>query len=126
MSTTIIASASAACKSLTTAAQPNRVLGAVSLPRQVGLVLLPPGGEAVEQAELVLGDLVEGHLVLVLAALLGECAHALVHPLVAVDLGTSLRLLRMVVAAVVAGVLVRMLGVLRERKTRSASCGSGT
>jgi hypothetical protein len=63
----------------------------VPLSHQVGLVLLPPGREAVEQAQLVLREPVHGHLVLVLAALLGEGAHALVHPLVAVDLGAALR-----------------------------------
>lgn len=56
-------------------------------------MLLPPGGEAVEQAERVLRHLVERHLVLVLAALLRERAHALVHPLVAVHLRPALRLL---------------------------------
>lgn len=52
----------------------------------LGLHLLPPGGVAVEQAQLLLGLLVVGHLVLVLAALLGEGAGAVVDPLVAVDL----------------------------------------
>lgn len=54
--------------------------------RQFGLVLLPPGGQAVEEAEGVLGELVKRHLVLILAPLLGEGASTLVHPLVAVDL----------------------------------------
>ena len=63
--------------------------GDVALAGELGLVLLPPGGEAVEEAELVLGGLVEGHLVLVFAALLREGADALVHPLVAVDLGAT-------------------------------------
>lgn len=62
----------------------------VLLPRQLGLVFLPPSGQAVEQTQLVLRRLVERHLVLVLAALLCEGAHALVHPLVAVDLGAAL------------------------------------
>ena len=61
--------------------------GLCALPGQLRLVLLPPGGQAVEEAELVLRGAVEGHLVLVLASLLREGAHALMHPLVAVDLG---------------------------------------
>lgn len=52
----------------------------------LGEELLPPGGVSVEQAQLLLGLLVVGHLVLELAALLGEGAGAVVDPLVAVDL----------------------------------------
>ena len=63
--------------------------GDVALPGELGLVLLPPGGVAVEEAELVLGDLVKGHLVLILTSLLGEGADALVYPLVAVDFGAA-------------------------------------
>lgn len=55
-------------------------------------MLAPPDGETLEQAEGFLGVLVEGHLVLVLAALLGEGADALVDPLVAVDLLLALGL----------------------------------
>lgn len=54
----------------------------------LGEELLPPDGVAVEQAQLLLGLLVVGHLVLELAALLGEGAGAVVDPLVAVDLVT--------------------------------------
>lgn len=53
----------------------------------LGLLLLPPRGQAVEQAQRVLRGSVQGHLVLELAALLGKGTHALVNPLVAVDLG---------------------------------------
>jgi uncharacterized protein (DUF2342 family) len=49
-------------------------------------VLAPPHGEALEQAERLLGILVEGHLMLVFTALLGEGADSLVDPLVTVDL----------------------------------------
>jgi hypothetical protein len=49
-------------------------------------VLAPPHGEALEETQRLLGVLVERHLMLVLAALLGEGADALVDPLVAVDL----------------------------------------
>jgi hypothetical protein len=55
-------------------------------PRQLGLPFLPPGRIPEKQAQLVLCDLVGWHLVLVLAALLGEGADALVDPFVAVDL----------------------------------------
>jgi hypothetical protein len=43
-----------------------------------------------EEAERLLSCLVKGHLVLVLAALLGKGTGAVVNPLVAVDLGSSL------------------------------------
>ena len=52
----------------------------------LGEELLPPGRVAVEQAQHLLGLAVVGHLVLELAALLGEGAGAVVDPLVAVDL----------------------------------------
>lgn len=52
---------------------------------QLLLGFLPPRGQAVEQSEGVLRRSVEGHLVLVLAPLLGESTHAFVYPLVAVD-----------------------------------------
>lgn len=63
-------------------------------------MLLPPRGQTVEQAQLVLRHLIERHLVLILATLLGEGADALVDPLVAVDLGAALGelLLRLVMA----------------------------
>lgn len=61
----------------------------VALAGQLSLVLLPPGRQTVEEAELVLRGPVEGHLVLVLASLLREGAHALVNPLVAVYLGLA-------------------------------------
>lgn len=49
-------------------------------------LLLPPGRVSVEQAQLLLGLTIVGHLMLVLATLLGEGASAIVDPLVAVDL----------------------------------------
>lgn len=54
---------------------------------RLGLLLLPPRGQAVEQAQRVLRGSVQGHLVLELAALLSKGTHTLVNPLVAVDLG---------------------------------------
>lgn len=50
--------------------------------------LLPPARISVEQAQAVLALLVAGHLVLELAALLGEGAGTIVDPLVAVNLLT--------------------------------------
>lgn len=49
-------------------------------------LLLPPGGVTVEEAQTLLSLAVAGHLVLELAALLGEGADAIVDPLVAVNL----------------------------------------
>jgi hypothetical protein len=63
----------------------------LALALQLGLVLLPPVGQAVEQPQRDLRRLVERHLVLVLATLLREGAHAFVDPLVAVDLGSLVR-----------------------------------
>lgn len=57
---------------------------------EVLLEVLPPLGEPVEKAERLLSRLVKGHLVLVLAALLSKGTGAVVNPLVAVDLGSSL------------------------------------
>jgi glycerol uptake facilitator-like aquaporin len=57
---------------------------------KVLLEILPPLGEPMEEAERLLSCLVKGHLVLVLAALLGKGTGAVVNPLVAVDLGSSL------------------------------------
>lgn len=67
----------------------GRVLLVVAL-LEVLLEVLPPLGEPVEEAERLLGGLVKGHLVLVLAALLGEGTGAVVNPLVTVDLGSPL------------------------------------
>lgn len=72
-------------------------------------MLLPPGRKTVEQAELVLRHLIKRHLMLVLAALLGECTHALVDPFVTVDLRSPLGLLLVV--------------MLRTRATRRESGG---
>lgn len=93
-------------------AQPRRLLPSPSpahipLPRQIRLVLLPPRREPVEQPQLVLRDLVERHLVLVLAPLLGEGADALVHPLVAVDLWAALGVVVVMVVVTCSVVLAR-------------------
>lgn len=58
----------------------------LSLPHQLGLLSLVPSRQAMEQTEHVLSSPVIGHLMLVLAALLGEGTGTLVHPLVAEDL----------------------------------------
>jgi hypothetical protein len=55
---------------------------------QLSLAFLEPGWQAMEQAQGVLRGRVKGHLVLELAPLLREGTDALVHPLVAVDLGS--------------------------------------
>lgn len=52
----------------------------------LGALLLPPGGIPMEQTQALLGLAVARHLVLELAALLGEGAGAVVDPLVTVDL----------------------------------------
>ncbi len=89
------------------------------------LVLLVPGGQAVEQAERELRVAVVGHLVLVFAPLLREGAHALVHPLVAKDLdflgcrGRSRRLGRCVVDDVVDDALFFWVGLLVSRVSQS-------
>lgn len=49
-------------------------------------LFLPPRRVAVEQAQLLLGLAIVGHLVLVFAPLLGESTSAVVDPLIAVDL----------------------------------------
>jgi hypothetical protein len=55
-----------------------------TLALHLGLVFLPPDGEAVKQAQRVLCGFVMWHLMLVLASLLREGADTLVHPLVAI------------------------------------------
>lgn len=60
----------------------------LSLPHQLGLLPLIPSRQAMEQTEHVLGSPVIGHLMLVLATLLGEGTGTLVHPLVAENLGS--------------------------------------
>lgn len=57
---------------------------------EVLLKVLPPLREPMEETERLLSRLVEGHLVLVLATLLGKGTGTIVNPLVAVDLGPSL------------------------------------
>lgn len=69
-----------------------RELDGLLVAGDLALMLAPPDWQALEQAERLLRVLVERHLVLVLAALLGEGADALVDPLVAVDLLSLLRL----------------------------------
>lgn len=53
-------------------------------------MLLPPLRITVKETELVLCGPVRGHLVPILAALLGKGTNALVHPFIAVHLGPSL------------------------------------
>lgn len=60
----------------------NHVDGCVLL----SALLLPPGGVSMKQAQALLGLAVARHLVLELAALLGEGAGAVMDPLVTVDL----------------------------------------
>lgn len=64
----------------------NRTINHVDGHVLLSALLLPPGGISVEQAQALLGLAVAGHLVLELAALLGEGAGAVMDPLVTVDL----------------------------------------
>lgn len=54
-----------------------------------GLMFLPPCGQAVKQTKRVLRGLVERHLMLVLASLLGKGTNPFMNPFVTVDLGTT-------------------------------------
>lgn len=99
-------------------------------------MLLPPGGEAVEQAELVLSDLVEGHLMLIFTALLSKRADSLVYPLVAVDLGAALWLLLLWAVAIVtatsssspvtAATATMVMRMVMVAARGACYCGSGT
>lgn len=54
------------------------------------LVISPPLGEPMKQAQRLLRSLVERHLVFVFAALLSKGAGAVVDPFVTIDLGSAL------------------------------------
>ena len=75
-----------ASKSSTTGTETDRTIIDGQRALLLDRLLLPPARVSVEQAQLLLGLSVVRHLVLVLAALLGEGAGSVVDPLVAVDL----------------------------------------
>lgn len=54
---------------------------------KISLKLLPPSWESMEKAERELSRLVQGHLVLVLATLLGESTNPLMNPFITINFG---------------------------------------